>query len=332
MIKRISLKKISICIIALISIFLFNFFSNNELKINKTLEYKENISSTIFLLDENNYLAKTSINLDDKSIKLKAKKLLLALINDEKYQDIIPNGFKSIIPSNTKILNIYYKDNVIKVDFSSDLLNVDKQFEEKIIEDIVYTLTSIKEIKYVIIYVNGEILTKLPKSNIILPATLDRNFGINKEYNINSDKDIVKTTVYYINKYNDNYYYVPVTKINNSNKQKAEIIIDELKHNNIYNSHLMSFLNNNVQITNLEYTDKILTLELNDKILNNDTNTIPDEVIDTICLSLNDNYDINEILIKVDNKEILDLFNIKEIKRDEVTLKPYLIKHYHNKK
>ena len=304
MIKRISLKKISICIIALISIFLFNFFSNNELKINKTLEYKENISSTIFLLDENNYLAKTSINLDDKSIKLKAKKLLLALINDEKYQDIIPNGFKSIIPSNTKILNIYYKDNVIKVDFSSDLLNVDKQFEEKIIEDIVYTLTSIKEIKYVIIYVNGEILTKLPKSNIILPATLDRNFGINKEYNINSDKDIVKTTVYYINKYNDNYYYVPVTKINNSNKQKAEIIIDELKHNNIYNSHLMSFLNNNVQITNLEYTDKILTLELNDKILNNDTNTIPNEVIDTICLSLNDNYDINEILIKVDNKEI----------------------------
>lgn len=307
MIKRISLKKISICIIALISIFLFNFFSNNELKINKTLEYKENISSTIFLLDENNYLAKTSINLDDKNIKLKAKKLLLALINDEKYQDIIPNGFKSIIPSNTKILNIYYKDNVIKVDFSSDLLNVDKQFEEKIIEDIVYTLTSIKEIKYVIIYVNGEILTKLPKSNIILPATLDRNFGINKEYNINSDKDIVKTTVYYINKYNDNYYYVPVTKINNSNKQKAEIIIDELKHNNIYNSHLMSFLNNNVQITNLEYTDKILTLELNDKILNNDTNTIPNEVIDTICLSLNDNYDINEILIKVDNKEICEM-------------------------
>ena len=29
-------------------------------------------------------------------------------------------------------------------------------------------------------------------------------------------------------------------------------------------------------------------------------------------------------------KEILDLLNIKEIKRDEVTLKPYLIKH--NKK
>ena len=280
MIKRISLKKISICIIAFISIFLFNLFPTNKLKISKTLEYKDENSSTIFLLDENNYLAKTSINIDDNNIKLKAKKLLLALINDEKYQDMIPNGFKSIIPSSTKILNIYYKDNVIKVDFSDDLLNVDKQFEEKIIEDIVYTLTSINDIKYVIIYINGEILTKLPKNNITIPATLDRNFGINKEYNITSNKDIKKTTVYYINKYNDNYYYVPVTKINNSDKQKAEIIIDELKYNNVYNTHLMSFLNNDVKIINVDYTDKTLSIELND------------------------NYDINEILFKVDNKEI----------------------------
>ena len=304
MIKRISLKKISICIIAFISIFLFNLFPTNKLKISKTLEYKDEKSSTIFLLDENNYLAKTSINIDDNNIKLKAKKLLLALINDEKYQDMIPNGFKSIIPSSTKILNIYYKDNVIKVDFSDDLLNVDKQFEEKIIEDIVYTLTSINDIKYVIIYINGEILTKLPKNNITIPATLDRNFGINKEYNITSNKDIKKTTVYYINKYNDNYYYVPVTKINNSDKQKAEIIIDELKYNNVYNTHLMSFLNNDVKIINVDYTDKTLSIELNDKIFDNNTNKVLDEVIDTICLSLNDNYDINEILFKVDNKEI----------------------------
>ena len=48
-------------------------------------------------------------------------------------------------------------------------------------------------------------------------------------------------------------------------------------------------------------------------------------------------YEVFEfMMITFDNskrgKEILDLFNIKEIKRDEVTLKPYLIKHYHNKK
>ena len=48
-------------------------------------------------------------------------------------------------------------------------------------------------------------------------------------------------------------------------------------------------------------------------------------------------YEVFEFMMSTfDNskggKEILDLFNIKEIKRDEVTLKPYLIKHNHNKK
>ena len=66
----------------------------------------------------------------------------------------------------------------------------------------------------------------------------------------------------------------------------------------------MSFLNNDVKIINVDYTDKTLSIELNDKIFDNNTNKVLDEVIDTICLSLNDNYDINEILFKVDNKEI----------------------------
>ena len=306
MIKRISLKKISICIISLISIFLFYLFpTNNKLKINKELEYKEDSKkSTIFLLDENNYLAKTSINIDDSNIKNKAKKLLTALISGEKYENIIPNGFKSIIPSDTKILNIYYKDNVIKVDFSSELLDVKKEYEEKVIEDIVYTLTSIENIKFVIIYINGKILTKLPKNNTTIPATLDRSFGINKQYDITNDKEINRTTIYYLNKHNDNYYYIPVTKINNDNKEKAEIIIEELKNNNIYNSKLMSFLNSDVKIFNTNKDNKKITLELNNKIYDNNSNKILDEVINTICLSLNDNYDINEISFTVDNEEI----------------------------
>ena len=306
MIKRISLKKISMCLLALLSIFIFYLFPNNKkLKIKKEINYIDEANkSTIFLLDKNNYLAKTSINIDDKNIKNKAKKLLLALINGEKYEDIIPNGFKSIIPSNTKILNIYYKDNVIKVDFSDDLLDIKKEYEEKIIEDIVYTLTSIDKIKYVIIYINGEILTKLPKSNITIPATLDRNFGINKEYNLTSSENINKTTVYYLNKNNNDYYYIPVTKINNSKKEKVEIIIDELKNNNVYNSYLMSFLNNDVKLISADYNDKAITLNLNNKIYDGNSNSILKEVINTITLSIDDNYDIDEILFKVDNKEI----------------------------
>ena len=308
MIKRISLKKISICIISLISIFLFYLFpTNNKLRINKELEYKEDSKkSTIFLLDENNYLAKTSINIDDSNIKNKAKKLLTALISGEKYENIIPNGFKSIIPSDTKILNIYYKDNVIKVDFSSELLDVKKEYEEKVIEDIVYTLTSIENIKFVIIYINGKILTKLPKNNTTIPATLDRSFGINKQYDITNDKEINRTTIYYLNKHNDNYYYIPVTKINNDNKEKAEIIIEELSINRTYNTNLMSYLNTNTKVVSVNKNDNYMTIDFNNYIYSDETNKeVLDEVIKQVYMSISDNYDINKLIFTVNNEEML---------------------------
>lgn len=306
MIKRISLKKISICLIAMAAIFLFYLFpTNDKLKINEELEYIDDDLSTIFLMDSNNYLAKTSINLDDKDITSKAKKLLTALIQGEKYTEKIPNGFKSIIPNGTQILNIEYKDEVIKVDFSKELMNTNVDNEEKIIEAIVYTLTSINDVKYVIVYMNGELLTKLPQSNITLPSTLDRSFGINKEYDINSDKNITKTTIYYINKYNDKEYYVPVTKVSNDSREKAEIIIEELSNTNTYNTNLMSYLNSNTKVVSLNEDDNQLVIDFNDYIYNDiDSNEILDEVIYTICLSIQDNYNVDTVVFTVDNKEI----------------------------
>lgn len=306
-IKRISLKKISICLIAIAAIFLFYLFpTNDKLKINEELEYiEEGNVSTIFLMDSNNYLAKTSISLDDSDITSKAKKLLTALIQGEKYTEKIPNGFKSIIPNGTKILNIEYKDEVIKVDFSSELMDTNVDNEEKIIEAIVYTLTSIDNVKYVIIYMNGKILTKLPQSNITLPSALDRSFGINKEYDINSDKNITKTTVYYINKYNDKEYYVPVTKVSNDSREKVQIIIEELSNTNTYNANLMSYLNSNTKVVSLNEDKNQLVIDFNDYIYNDiDSNEILDEVIYTICLSIQDNYNVDTVVFTVDNKEI----------------------------
>ena len=307
MIKRMSLKKITICISAIIAIFLFYLFpTNDKLKVNEELEYvSDEKLSTIFLNDSNNYLAMTSININDESITSKGRKLITALIQGEKYEDNLPNGFKGVIPADTKILNTYFKDGVFKIDFSESLLDTTKENEEKVIEAIVYTLTSIDEVKFVIIYLNGEILTLLPKSNITLPATLDRSFGINKEYDITSDKDITKTTIYYINKYNNIEYYVPVTKVNNDTREKAEIIIEELSINRTYNTSLMSYLNTNTKVMAVNKNNNDMVLDFNNYIYSDSTdNEVSEEVIKQIYLSIKDNYDINSIIFTVNNEEI----------------------------
>ena len=277
--------------------------------VKQELEYvdKNIITDNIYLEDNNGYLGRATIALtsNETDIEDRAKELLEVLIKDGAGESKIPNGFKSLIPSDTKILSIKFEDEVLKVNLSKELLDVDADKEEKIIEAIVYTLTNIEEVDKIILYVEGDILNKLPKSKINLPSTLDKSFGINKEYNITKPKDINQVTVYYVSKFNSNYYYVPVTKYVNDDREKIRIVIDELTGSTNYNSNLMSFLDSNTKLISVNNSDNIMELEFNNSILNNlNTNEILEEVIYTISLSIDDNYDVDEVVFSVENEQI----------------------------
>ncbi len=313
MLKKISIRKIIVTTSSLIAIFLIYLIPNNNYgltnKIKENLEYvNENVlTSPIYLLNNHDLLARSSIAVSssETDIESRAKELLEALIIEGSGESKIPNGFKSIIPSNTQILSIKYENDVLKVDFSDSLLEVSKDKEEKVIEAIVYTLTSIKGVDRIIIYVNGDILSKLPQSKINLPSTLNRDFGINKEYDINSLKNINQVTVYYVDEYNDQTYYVPVTKYLNDDREKIQIIVDELSSTSLYHTDLMSFLNSNTELLEASNENDILNLKFNSYIFDDiDEQSILEEVIYTISLSVSDNYDVKEVIFTVDDKEI----------------------------
>ena len=173
------------------------------------------------------------------------------------------------------------------------------------IEAIVYTLTSIDGVNKVIIYVEGDILSQLPKTKIHLPGTLDRSYGINKEYDIESFKNVNSVTVYYVSKYNDNTYYVPVTKYLNDDREKIKIIIDELASAPLYNTNLMSYLNGNISLLATEQELDSLSLVFNNYLFNDaNSKNILEEVIYSISLSVGDNYDVQEVIFEVNDEEI----------------------------
>lgn len=312
MLKRKIIRKIIVATSALFALFLLylipNEETNNNLEINQNLEYLELdvATNSIYLLDNYSYLGKAEVVINSTNIEDKVKELVEVLINGGNGENKIPNGFKSILPSETKILSVKYEDKLIKIDFSKDLLDINKDLEEKMIEALVYTITSIDDIEKVIIYVEGNILTKLPQTGINLPSTLDRNFGINKTFNFTKTTDINQVTVYYLNKHNDNYYYVPVTKYLNDNREKIKIIIDELSTSSAYNTNLLSYLNSNTELLAIEEQPNILELTFNSYIFSDvDEKDILEEVIYTICLSIKDNYDVDEVVIKNNDNEIL---------------------------
>ncbi len=313
MLKRFWIKRIFISTSALFAILLLYIIpSTDELdltgNLNQELSYVDNEIKTneIFLLDSYNYLARTQVVVSETEVEKKATELINILITGGSGEGKVPNGFKAVLPSETKVLSIEYDDGVLKINFSNELLDVNEKYEEKVIEALVYTLTSIEGVDNIIIYVDGKVLNKLPKTGINLPSTLNRKYGINKQYDIKSTKDICNVTVYYVNKYNDETYYVPVTKYMNDDREKIKIIVEELTSSSVYNSNLMSYLNSNTKLLAANETIDKLDLNFNSYIFNNyDEKDILEEVIYTIGLSVRDNYDVKEVNIFVEDEEII---------------------------
>lgn len=313
MLKRFWVKRIFISTSVLFAtLLLYIIPSTDELdltgSLNQELLYVDNEIKTheIFLLDSYNYLARTQVVVSESEIEKKALELINILITGGSGESKVPNGFKSVLPSEAKVLSIEAKDGILKVNFNEELLDVNKDYEEKIIEALVYTLTSIDGVDNVIIYVDGKVLNKLPQTGINLPSTLNRKFGINKQYDLKSTNNICNVTVYYINKYNEDTYYVPVTKYMNDEREKIKIIVEELTSSSIYNSNLMSYLNSNTRLLEATETIDRLDLNFNSYIFNDyDEKDILEEVIYTIGLSVRDNYSVKEVNIFVNDEEIV---------------------------
>lgn len=280
------------------------------------LEYVyPNDLETVYLLDSNDYVARVLISASNDSIISKATSLIDALTIGGKKENVIPNGFRSIIPSGTKVIDIELEDGVLIINFSKDILDIDKKYEDKMIESLTYTLTSINGIDSIKLLVDGKELKKLPNSNKLLPTFLDKSYGINKIYEITNVGNIDSYTVYFVNSVNDNKYYIPVTKYVNDYKQdKIRIIIDELASSFTYQSNLSSFLNENTKLLNYEVIDKQIKLNFNDMIFSDITNNdILEEVVYTICLSINDSIDIDSVVFLANDREILKK-NISDLK------------------
>ena len=287
--KKMSIKKIMVSSLAVLMLLIIYLIPDNRKEINLSnngVEYVfDNIKSTIYLIDSDDYVARTSISTCKCEAEEKAEDLLQGLIIEGTKSSIIPNGFRSIIPPGTTVKNIELKDKIIIIDFSKEFLEISEKEESKMIEAIIYTLTSIEGIDKVIIKVEGEVINKLP-SGTNIPTVLDRSYGINKSYDLVNTNNIESYTVYYVNEYNNNKYYVPVTKyINGKNDDRVRVIIKELSSSPIYETNLMSYLNANADLNNYELVGNNLKLNFNELLLNDlDEKNILEEVIYTISL------------------------------------------------
>lgn len=317
MLRKMMYRKIALASSIIMVMLLLYLIPTNkeEVKVKQNLEYVyPNDLEAIYLLDNYNFISRTKISVNKEDPLTKSIDLIEGLTIDGKKQDIIPNGFKSLLPEGTKVLDIKLDNGLLSIDFSKEFLNIKAPLEEKLIEALTYTLTSVSDIDKIEIKVEGQKLENLPHSKKKLPEYLDKSYGINKKYELTNLSNIDTYTVYYVLNYNDNIYYTPVTKyVNNEKQDKVKVIIDELSTSLTYESNLMSYLDENVKLLDYEIVDKTIKLNFNDLILSDITNNvILEEVAYTIGLSLCDALNLEKVIFIVNDKEI-STFSLKTI-------------------
>ena len=311
MLRKKALKKIFITTLSLLLVSIIYLFPENKnVKISNNVSYQKIDKRAIYLPNNEEYISRIMVIKNNNKTIDAVKEIINYLTIGSNYNDYLPNFIKPIIPKNTNLLNISLDNGLLKINFSKNFINVKKSNENKLIESLVYSLLEIKEIKNIMIFVEGEKLTILPKSNIKLPPTLDKSIGINKIYDISDYHNINEVTTYYIAKNNDNYYYIPITKVANFSDDKIKIIISELKSSLIYQTNLMSFLKANVELEDYEILENKIKLSFNNYIFDDFNNkNILEETKYSISLSVRDTYNIDTVVFNVNKKDIIE-FNV----------------------
>lgn len=159
MLKRKLLKNIGIALSCLLVIAIVTIFPKKDEDFIVKANTKAGI---IYLLDDNNYVSRLDIiyngSTNDELIE---EMISILTINNEKAIRI-RSGFSPIIPENTKLLDYEIKDKLATLNFSKEILTIKKDLEEKMIEAIIFSVTSIKDIDAVKILVEDKQLEKLP--------------------------------------------------------------------------------------------------------------------------------------------------------------------------
>lgn len=292
MLKRHAFQKIIKTTIALFILLLLCIFPKNDYQIPEEVIYINEPSMPIYVIDKNGYVART---MAIKNEKLEDIKYIIDLLTINSVSSInLPIGFMGVIPENTKLLSYELKDGLLKLNFSKELLTLENGKLEKAVESLIFSLCELENVDKIMLFVENQIINNIPE-------VLDKKYGINKKYDIDDIKGTNKTTIYYLSKNNDNYYYVPITKISNTSKEAVEVIVSELKSMPIYEANLISYLNASYELKDYQIMENAIYLSFNNLLLANlDEKDIEEKVKYTLSLSLRDTYNIEDITITLD--------------------------------
>lgn len=266
------------------------------------------VKTELYLIDKDGYVVPQTLELP-KSEGV-AKQALEYLVKDGPVTDILPNGFRAVIPADTQ-LSVKIDQGVAIVDFSKEFKNYQKEDELKILQAITWTLTQFDSVEKVKLRINGEDLKEMPVNGTPISEGLSRASGINLDTSDVVDiTDTKPVTVYYVGGEVGNYYYVPVTRrVSVKSEDNITAAVKELVKGPSLSSNLLTdFVPDIALLDKPTVVDGKATLNFNDSILGSFKEKIVSQsILNALVLSLTEQPGIDSVEVQVNGSA--DLLN-----------------------
>lgn len=264
---------------------------------NITITYQKKNEFPIFLVNEDDFVSRTTVVLKNEEILEEVKEIVLYLTEQSSKSAYLPVYFNPILPSGTKLLSLDLQDGILKLNFNKKILDIKEKDSRKMMECLVYSLTELEDVKGLIVYVEDDLLRVFPNTNEKIPDVLTRDIGVNKLYNLNSFKNVSKTTVYYISQKEDITYFIPVTILENNEKDKIEIVIEHLKTNPYAKTNLISYLKASTELSHYEILEQTVYLSFSPLLYEGISKEDMLETVKfSIALSLKDTLNVQNVV------------------------------------
>lgn len=273
----------------------------------KSEEATEKMASQLYLIDQNGFVVPYTMNLPKTDSV--AKQSLEYLVEGGPVSNVLPNGFRAVLPRDTQVLGVNIKeDGTAIADFSKEFSTYKKEDEAKILQAITWTLTQFDSVKNVKIWVNGHEQKEMPVNGTPIQDGVSRAIGIN--YDSSDVVDITNThplTVYYMAETEGQKYYVPVTKrVSNTETDPIVSAVEELVKGPALATGLLSGFQDEVELLSApKYEDGKVTLDFNKAIygsFDEEQKIISSHALESLVLTLTEQKGIESVAVTVNGK------------------------------
>lgn len=291
LLRKKCIQKIFRTTICLFLLLVVSTISNLSNKISPVMLDIEDVTmagnSYIYVMDKSGYLVKRPIYLQSEDLNENVLKIVFYLKNKNL---MYSNG---LLNEKLEVLSINFDEKYLTIDFSCDFYETEDLNSS--VSSLIYSLMELDGVKGVTILVEGEYLKGYPK-------IINKDISIiNPSFELTSRDDVSKVVIYYLLEDDGKYYYVPVTKYLNDNREKIDILVDQLSSNS--SMELISVVNRDLELIDYREENDMLILNFNHALFDSNDKVL-EEVLYCISYSVFDNYDVSMVLFEVDGKNV----------------------------